>query len=182
MISGGTDLKLPTAECLQDNNEYPFVFVGDEAFPLLPNLMRPFPGRNTSLLTKEKSAFNYRLSRARRVVENAFGILSSRWRIYRRPIIASKTTVLGIIKATVVLHNWLRAKKLIEYVNPDLLDSDAGQTFRPGRWRREESGGMQSIQRVGSNNASRSAVEIREKFSEYFNEVDVLPWQYSNIH
>lgn len=35
----------------------------------------------------------------------------SRWRIYRKPIIASEPTVLGIIKATVVLYNYIKNKE-----------------------------------------------------------------------
>ena len=54
----------------------PFAMVGDEAFPLRSYLMKPFPQRN---LTYEQRIYNYRLSRARRTVENAFGILANRY-------------------------------------------------------------------------------------------------------
>ncbi len=70
-------ISLPGAE---DLGRLPFVMVGDAAFPLKPKLMRPYPGRN---LERRKANFNYRLSRARITVEKAFGILSSRWRIFQ---------------------------------------------------------------------------------------------------
>ena len=76
--------------CLPQDDNFPnmlakarYCFIGDEAFPLKDTLERPYPGKN---LPEKLRIFNYRLSRARRVVENAFGILSSRWRFLRSPI------------------------------------------------------------------------------------------------
>lgn len=67
---------LPPAECLpSDNQPLPYAIVGDDAFGLRTWMMKPFPNRG---LTNAERIFNYRLSRARRVVENAFGILAHR--------------------------------------------------------------------------------------------------------
>jgi len=62
-----------------------YVLLGDEAFPLKPYLMRRFPYRQ-SRQEHTKDLFNYRLCRDKRVVENAFGILVSRFRVFERPI------------------------------------------------------------------------------------------------
>nr|CAI5835972.1 unnamed protein product [Callosobruchus analis] len=56
----------------------PYVIVADEAFPLLANLLKPYPQR---MLSYENRIFNYRLCRARRLVECGFGILANRWRV-----------------------------------------------------------------------------------------------------
>lgn len=63
-------------------NIAPFVILGDEAFPLKEYLMRPYPGKQ--LDDNSKRIYNYRHCRGRRVVENAFGILSQKFRIYNR--------------------------------------------------------------------------------------------------
>jgi hypothetical protein len=69
-------LRLPAPKPLQhDTDPMPFYLVADEAFPLRQWLMKPFPRRG---LSYQQRIFNYRLSRARRVVENAFGILVHR--------------------------------------------------------------------------------------------------------
>ncbi|KAJ8971109.1 hypothetical protein NQ314_000891 [Rhamnusium bicolor] len=89
------------------------VLIGDEAFALRTYLMSPYPYRQSrSDICKEK--YNTRLCRARRVVENAFGILAQRWRIFYRPIEVSVETTIIIVKTTCILHNYLISKKCDE--------------------------------------------------------------------
>ncbi|XP_011861155.1 PREDICTED: uncharacterized protein LOC105558199, partial [Vollenhovia emeryi] len=83
----------------------PYYFVGDEAFPLRTDLMRPYPRRN--LTSEANRIFNYRLSRARLTIENAFGILASRWRVLRTALAHQPSNVESIILATVCLHNFI---------------------------------------------------------------------------
>lgn len=69
-------LQIPDPLTLTKSGEsVPFVLVGDEAFSLYNNLLRPFGG---TLLNERKQIFNYRLSRARRYVECAFGIMAAK--------------------------------------------------------------------------------------------------------
>ncbi|XP_052131642.1 putative nuclease HARBI1 [Frankliniella occidentalis] len=71
-----------------------YVILGDGAFPLHPHMLKPFP--QSQQYKPEEIVFNYRLSRARRVVENAFGILSARFRILRHTTIANETLAQNI--------------------------------------------------------------------------------------
>ena len=68
--------------------------------------MCPYSGK--ALINDQRKIFNYRLSRARRIIENTFGILVSRWRVFQTPINATPEKVEKIIIATVALHNYLR--------------------------------------------------------------------------
>nr|CAI5828711.1 unnamed protein product [Callosobruchus analis] len=86
---------------------YPFVLVADEAFGLSEFVIRPFAGHN---LTDKKRVFNYRVTRARRFVECAFGILCNKWRIFHRALNVSKTLAKDIVKAWIILHNVVRIK------------------------------------------------------------------------
>ncbi|XP_044151430.1 protein ALP1-like [Bufo gargarizans] len=90
------------------NPALPFVLVGDEAFQMCGNLLKPYASRG---LDYRKRVFNYRLTRARRMVECAFGILTAKWRIFTRPIQLKTDTVDDVIKACVVLHNYVLTKE-----------------------------------------------------------------------
>lgn len=62
-----------------DETDLPYFFVADDAFPIDMKIMKPYSGKfNRAGLDLDKTVFNYRLSRARRTVENAFGILTMR--------------------------------------------------------------------------------------------------------
>lgn len=100
---------MPEARPLTEsrNECIPYFLVGDEAFGLHENLMRPYSGKQ---LTIPKRVFNYRLCRARRYVECAFGILSNKWRIFHRPLNLSEEFTVKVIKACCVLHNFVRER------------------------------------------------------------------------
>ncbi|KAL2102238.1 hypothetical protein ACEWY4_001406 [Coilia grayii] len=137
---------------LEELGPVPFVMVGDAAFPLKKYLMRPYPG---TYLEKEKRVFNYRLSLARNVVENAFGILSSRWRVLHRRIQLHPRKLNDVILTLCILHNFL----LQDHPNDDtrwMHDSRAPQ------------GTFQSVQAMGGNRCTQVSYEVRDKFRQYF--------------
>ncbi|CAN7998384.1 unnamed protein product [Ixodes hexagonus] len=189
-MASGT-LQLPEPQELPHTS---VVLVGDEAFPLMENLMRPYPG--TSLTLCEK-VYNYRLSRARRVVENAFGTLAAWWRIFRQIIQAELSTVDNLVCAAVLLHNFLRTCDEEEeggharflYVPPAYVDhEDDSHNVQEGQWRRDLARGKKShstftsVERVGSNNHTKTVRKVRDTFAAYFcTEFEEVPWQYKAV-
>ena len=162
---------------------YPFVFVADDEFGLKLHMMKPYPNQNLPI---EQRIFNYRLSRARRVIENTFGITTSRFRVFWRPIIATTEKVKSITKAVVALHNYLTKKRTknnennYNYCPTSYIDRDTRLGITLGAWRKEQanSAGLQQISQMGSNNYSRDAKEVRDDFRNYFCSTEgSLDWQ-----
>lgn len=141
---------------------FPHYFVGDAAFPLTPYLMRPYPGKN---LDDKKENFNKRLSRARRTIENAFGILTVRWRILRNTLSMAPENAKKIVKASVVLHNYLKLSDST-YLTPEDVDRYDGENAVDGSWR-SEANALQGIGRTSSNRPSTNACELRNELKEY---------------
>lgn len=134
------DLPPPSQIC-DDGPALPYFLVADEAFGLSKYMQRPFPGRNSGTLAEGQRVFNYRLSRARRVIENSFGILASKWRIFRQPIQASKEKVEAITLAAVCLHNVVLMEESDckphqrTYLHPKM--ADRYDCFVEGDWRKD---------------------------------------------
>lgn len=155
------------------------VIIGDNAFPLRTNLMKPY---GKTELNHIERIFNYRLSRARRVVENAFGILVWRFRVFSRPIELKPDTIDKVIWAACSLHNWLRRTCPNTYTPLQAIDREdlnSGNII-PGEWR-ENVNSLQSVKNIGSNNYKRSAEEVRKLYAKYFIEENPLPWQWKTI-
>lgn len=159
-------LQVPPEACLPGTQTpMPFVIIGDEAFPLKTYLMRPYPGRQT---TEEQQVFNYRLSRARRVVENAFGILAQRWRIYLRKIPLLPENAEKVVKATCILHNFLQVTG--EVVEPIGAGQHVGIFDNPEA--------IHGIVRLAGSRASTEAYNVRDRLKNYFTSpIGSVAWQ-----
>ncbi|XP_018405658.1 PREDICTED: uncharacterized protein LOC108782008 [Cyphomyrmex costatus] len=158
-----------------DGEPMPYVIVADEAFQLSNFIIRPYPGR---AISDEQKIFNYRLSRARRVIENAFGIMIARWRIFTKPIYTSLLTADKIVQACVVLHNFLMDKP--NYCDRGFADELNGCEIIRGSWRNElqNNTALTPYGSAGSNTHSRIAALGREKFKDYFLNEGAVPWQW----
>ncbi|XP_045127387.1 uncharacterized protein LOC123513957 [Portunus trituberculatus] len=84
------------------NREIPFHLIGDDAFALKTWLMKLYA--HLSQIHNER-VFSYRLSHARRVVENAFGILHQRWRIFSTTLLVRPRVVCLTTICACLLHN-----------------------------------------------------------------------------
>ncbi|XP_053964136.1 uncharacterized protein LOC128867068 [Anastrepha ludens] len=124
LYSGPLNLPPPQLLPNTDENPQPFVMVGDEAFKISTNLLRPYPSRG---LDPCKRVVNYRLTRCRRTVECAFGLLANKWRIFHTPILVQPDFIDEIVKACCILHNFVRKRDGINYEESDtftLVDCD----------------------------------------------------------
>lgn len=164
------ELDLPPPRALNSSLEkLPHVFLADAAFPLTKNMMRPYPGKK---LGPAERVFNYRLSRARRCVENAFSILANRFRIFHRTMDQRPQTAERIVKATCILHNMLRtAASSCGGLTNDVDVLDATQED-------DASAALQPLKATKSR-ASNEAFKIRDNLRDYcMSSTGQVPWQY----
>lgn len=163
----------------------PYVIVGDEAFPLMTCLMRPYPGRGSGNLPLSAKIYNYRyylfistlkrvvnnplsdifrLSRARRVIENAFGILSARWGIFQSEIKALPDSAALYTNACLVLHNMLIMRNPW-YCTTSYTDREVTGTLVPANVGTQHSG----LIRFRDRGPEDDTLKVRFKFATISN-------------
>ena len=181
-------MKLPSPENL-DGCKFkplPYFMLGDEIFPLKPWLIRPYPGLNMS---EEQRVYNYRHSRCRRVIENAFGILVARWRIFLTPIRASVDNVEKYVLACLALHNYLRQTNNASYTPSGFIDSESSDgTIHLGEWRKQvdrneiETHCIRRIRPIRGSRPREESVRMRDALRDYLNsEAGSVSWQLTYV-
>jgi hypothetical protein len=128
-----------------------YFFIGDKAFPLSENLMKVYPGQHPK--GSKERVFNYRICRARRNVENVFGLASSVFRVLRKPMLLEPEKAQLVVMPIACLHNFLRRSP----------DYSAAICTAPGTFGYEENGRVtEGSWRAMSNENMNSLFPIRK--------------------
>lgn len=168
------ELNLPNTA--QTTAQLNFTFLGDSAFSLRSDVLKPFPQKG---ITNDELIFNYRLSRGRRVVENAFGIMASRFRVFHTNIYMKPTKVQDVVLACIVLHNFLgRNGSYITRSSVDSEDTTNGCIIH-GEWRGDTvpQKAYVNLQGLSARRLTEEAKKSRQDYMEYFCGIGSVEWQ-----
>ena len=136
----------------------PVIIIADAAYPLLNWVQKPFPDHGN--LSQEKLHFNYRLSRARMVVENAFGRLKGRWRCLLKQNEGNIDKMNNVVASCCILHNI--CEMFQEEFDPDLLQ-EIGSVAEP----------IQHVVTMQENSSSRNGDAVRNALVQYCQDTDM---------
>lgn len=166
-------MDIPASEPVSFDLDLEYVFVGDDAFAMRPDLIKPY---NRGSLNNERRICNYRISRARRVVENSFGILTSRFRVFNTAINLHVETIESVVLACCALHNLLR-KKSVSYTSLECFDNENIMDGIIKLGARCNPHILHNLERRSGGQVLQRAKVIREKFCTNFNGEGSVPWQ-----
>ncbi len=135
-----------------------------------------------------KRVFNYRLSRARRIVENSFGLMASVFRIFRKPMELKLDNIIDVTLCCVYLHNFLRksVSSRSRYAPFGCLDSEDinSREIILGSWREitENDTGLRPLVNI-ARRPSLHATNVRDEYLEYFmSDMGSVAWQHKYLN
>ena len=169
------DLHLPDPDPMpNDDQDTPYFILGDDAFALRVHLMKPFSQR---ALTRDLRIYNYRISRGRRVVENAFGILARRFQCFLGTLQQTPQVVIQMVHAAICLHNLMRLRMPAALRDRHLDREDDDHQLIPGAWRQDANMIPMDARHQGVRDLE-VAKRQRQTLVAYFNSpAGEVPWQ-----
>lgn len=147
---------MPRRDLEVDGGVIPLHLIGDPAYPLANNLMKPFTGRN---LTPSQESFNTYHSSARMVVENAFGRLKARWRMVSRKVDVDVSVMPHLITTACCMHNLCESYKTAVPFNTNNAESNVS---------------FPQPHTYHINNAEATANSIRTLITNYLASTEIL--------
>ena len=90
---------------LHSRHDARYYLIGDNAYLLHDSLLIPFSGASRS--DEAKDSFNFFLSEMRIRIEMAFGLLTTKWRVFRRETGYDLSKTRDIVQAAARLHNFV---------------------------------------------------------------------------
>ena len=138
---------------IADARPVPVCILGDPAYPLLPYVMKEFPGGGHTL---QEQYFGFRLSAARIVIECAFGRLKGRFGALKREMDIKLTDLPYVIYACFVLHNYCE-------INNEILQNE--RIERAIQYERES---QPPLIHARNQACEATSKEIRNIFMQYF--------------
>ena len=194
-------------EGFMEEGPIPFYIAADDAFPLQPDILRPFSGKDKvdkerahqhniahqvdgaprrpmrRELSTRQCVYNYRLSRGRRIVENAFGILVHRFQVLLNPMKLRKPNhAETVILACVSLHNFLTKEVVSVAAVMARLRQAHRETKCPKRECEEEelqdSRTLLGLHSLPGQRFKDEAHRIRDLMADYFMGPGAVEWQW----
>ena len=92
-----------------------FHVLGDNAYMLSPTLLIPYSGKEKQ--NSSKDAFNFFLSQLRIRIEQAFGLLVTKWRVFKKPLEVRFWRTTLLIEACFRLHTYCIDEREVTVVN-----------------------------------------------------------------
>lgn len=111
------------------------------------------------------------------MIENSFGILANRWRVFLSTIHLDQVAVTKITLAALALHNYIREYSPDTYIPQALTDTeDTEHHIIPGGWRNDTP--LQSVPASRARNGSAIAKDQMDLLKAYFiSPSGSVPWQ-----
>ena len=92
----------------------------DAVYTLTTTLLIPFFGGDKK--QKDNNAFNFHLLQLRIKIEQSFGLMVNKWRVFKKPVEIRLERVPHLVECCMKLHNFCIDERVQEWFVPDIAE------------------------------------------------------------